>query len=294
MDTESLLKALAAAGFPVAGLTALASGTWSMAWSGELGGERVVVRVANLRADFDKDALVAAMAIPNVPCAPILGIGPLDDRWWALSRWMPGEPFETHGGAAWERLGPDLAGILGSLAAVTPSGPGWGSFDANGRGTAASWRDHLLSVAADSPDDRMAGRLEKVRSHPRAAKLFERYLANLDGVASDAVPRALIHGDLLNRNVLAHDGRISAVLDWGCAAWGDPLYDVAWLRFMDAAYADLDLEATATQLLAGAPGEGERLTACLLHIGLDHLAFNAFHGRDDMIAAVEARMEELC
>jgi aminoglycoside phosphotransferase (APT) family kinase protein len=40
-----------------------------------------------------------------------------------------------------------------------------------------------------------------------------------------------MHGDLMRTNLLAVDGRLSAVIDWGCLATGDPAYDVmpAWV-----------------------------------------------------------------
>jgi aminoglycoside phosphotransferase (APT) family kinase protein len=39
-----------------------------------------------------------------------------------------------------------------------------------------------------------------------------------------------IHGDLLPGNLLAHEGRLTAVIDWGCLSTGDPAYDLlpAW------------------------------------------------------------------
>jgi aminoglycoside phosphotransferase (APT) family kinase protein len=36
---------------------------------------------------------------------------------------------------------------------------------------------------------------------------------------------------LHDRNVLVADGMLTAVLDWSCSAYGDFLYDVAWLGF---------------------------------------------------------------
>ena len=51
--------------------------------------------------------------------------------------------------------------------------------------------------------------------------------------------RHLIHSDLLNYNVLVADGRISAVIDWGCAMYGDFLYDLAWFEFWAPWYAGL-------------------------------------------------------
>jgi aminoglycoside phosphotransferase (APT) family kinase protein len=43
-------------------------------------------------------------------------------------------------------------------------------------------------------------------------------------------PPVWIHGDLDARNLLVHDGRLSAVIDWGCLGVGDPACDVmvAW------------------------------------------------------------------
>jgi hygromycin-B 4-O-kinase len=40
-----------------------------------------------------------------------------------------------------------------------------------------------------------------------------------------------VHGDMVNHNVLVQDPRITAVIDWGNALYGDWLYDAAWLIF---------------------------------------------------------------
>ena len=48
-------------------------------------------------------------------------------------------------------------------------------------------------------------------------------------------PPVWIHGDLDARNLLAREGRLSAVIDWGCLGVGDPACDaaVAW-KMLDA------------------------------------------------------------
>ncbi len=45
-----------------------------------------------------------------------------------------------------------------------------------------------------------------------------------------------LHGDLLPGNVLVHEGRVSAVIDWGCLTTGDPAVDLlpAWHLFEGA------------------------------------------------------------
>jgi len=40
--------------------------------------------------------------------------------------------------------------------------------------------------------------------------------------------QALCHGDLVSEHVLARDGRLSGVVDWGDARVTDPALDLAW------------------------------------------------------------------
>jgi aminoglycoside phosphotransferase (APT) family kinase protein len=61
-------------------------------------------------------------------------------------------------------------------------------------------------------------------------------------------PPAWVHGDLYDGNLLARDGRLCAVIDWGGAGVGDPACDliVAWSLFSgesrDVFRADLDVD----------------------------------------------------
>ncbi len=43
------------------------------------------------------------------------------------------------------------------------------------------------------------------------------------------VPPVLLHGDLHARHLYAVDGKLTAILDWGDACYGDPRYDLARL-----------------------------------------------------------------
>ena len=73
---------------------------------------------------------------------------------------------------------------------------------------------------------------------PRVPGPFDEALTRLDAlIPDDAEERHLIHSDLLNFNVLVADGRISAVIDWGCGMYGDFLYDLAWFEFWSPWYA---------------------------------------------------------
>ncbi|MFE7795405.1 phosphotransferase [Streptomyces sp. NPDC057460] len=77
----------------------------------------------------------------------------------------------------------------------------------------------------------------------------------------------MIHGDLLSRNVLAADGTITAVLDWGNALYGDHLYDAARLMYWWPWYPQWRAIDIYAELLAHwhATGPPARAPPCLPH-----------------------------
>ena len=107
------------------------------------------------------------------------------------------------------------------------------------------------------------------------------------------VSRHLVHADLLHGNVLVAGDRITAVLDWGCSLYGDFLYDVAWMTFWapwHPGVACVDIATAArshlTAIGADVVDYDRRLHCCMLHIGLDHIAYNAHVERWDELATV--------
>ena len=119
-------------------------------------------------------------------------------------------------------------------------------------------------------------------------------------IPEGAEGRHLIHSDLLNFNVLVADGRISAVVDWGCAMYGDFLYDLAWFQFWAPWYPDwggIDFRREAARHYASiglaVPRFEERLTACQIHIGLAAQAYNAFRERWDALEETSRRTIEV-
>jgi len=62
---------------------------------------------------------------------------------------------------------------------------------------------------------------------PRPA--LEYILYWLDQHAPPTRPLALVHGDFRTGNYLVREGRITGILDWEFAHWGDPDEDIGWL-----------------------------------------------------------------
>jgi hygromycin-B 4-O-kinase len=132
---------------------------------------------------------------------------------------------------------------------------------------------------------------------------FDRGYARLRELAQ-GLPneRHVIHGDLLNRNVLVQDSNVTAVIDWGNALYGDWLYDAARLTYWWPWFAQwqgidiaAELERHWEQHGGLPPGLRQRLRACLLHIGLGAMAYNAYRGpgRRDDLARTAHQVSEL-
>ncbi|WP_338467203.1 phosphotransferase family protein [Novosphingobium sp. ZN18A2] len=93
-------------------------------------------------------------------------------------------------------------------------------------------------------------------------------------VPPPAAPR-LVHGDLRIGNVMAHDGRLSGVLDWELAHTGDPHEDLAYgcmtvWRFgkLDApafGFTDLETYFAAYEAAGGAPVDRARFRFWLVY-----------------------------
>lgn len=64
---------------------------------------------------------------------------------------------------------------------------------------------------------------------PRPHPVLEWALNWLESRAVDSGLRTLCHGDFRSGNYMVEDGRVSAVLDWEFASFGDPYEDLGWL-----------------------------------------------------------------
>lgn len=272
----------------IGALDQLGAGEWSRAYATTLDGREVVVRVGGHVADFAKDRYAGRWNSARLPVPSVLHIGPVTDgQWFAVSDRRHGEFLDALDGPGMARVLPALLDTMGAIADLDVSGiTGYGAFDADGSTSAASWREALLSIAEPRP--RLGDWRALLASSAVGCGSFDTGMTELRRLVADLPDVAqLVHGDLLNRNVLVEDDRVTAVFDWGNAVIGDALYDAAWLRYWwpwYPAWSGIDVDASIIALpyaRALTPAElRRRLRAYELHIGLDHLAYTAATGRD--------------
>lgn len=279
----------------------IGEGAWSRCFGFRRGDEELVVRFGRHEEDFRKDQRAVIYATPDLPVPEVLDVGPAFDGYFAISRRAHGVPLESLSATEWLAIVPAVVSALEALRmADLSTTSGFGGWGLDGRGSSPSWSSCLLAVGEDPPDRRTHGWRERLAASPVGDAAFTWGFELLKHVVSDSAPRCLLHRDLINRNVLVDDSRIAAVFDWGCSIYGDHLYDLAWFEFWAPWTPQLDVRHLRSELerrwreVGYAPADkASRLTACYLHIGLDHLAYNAYLGDGSAVAATAARMRAL-
>lgn len=288
-------------GFEASEVELIGVGAWSRCFGFRAAGDDLVVRFGDHIDDFEKDRRAHDYRGPDLPIPTVLEIGPAFDGHFAVSSRAFGSPLESCTPEEWVQLVYPLVAALEAMrTAEVPARTGWGGWDGKGRAAHGGWREFLMAVDDDGPARRTHGWREKLRDSPTGDASFRWGHALLAELATDEVPSSLVHCDLINRNVHVVGGEITGVFDWGCAVYGDHLYDLAWFEFWAPWHSNLDAGLLREALddrwrsIGYVPaGRLDRVLACALHIGLDHLAYSAHLEDWNGVAAVEARMREL-
>jgi len=140
---------------------------------------------------------------------------------WCISPWLGGDDATAEHIRDLEEAAVDLAAFIAALQRIDPAG-----------GPSAGRHNFFRGVPLAALD-----------SHIRKSIAAWEGLVDIGAVAAawDTAlaapawegPPVWIHGDLLPGNILASDGRVSAVIDFGCLGVGDPAADLVagWSPF---------------------------------------------------------------
>jgi hygromycin-B 4-O-kinase len=269
-------------------------GDWSTAFSFRLDGRDYVARFGLWREDFEKDDAAMLFAGPDLPVPRVLEIGDAFEGAYAISERHFGVFLEELDAEGFQQVLPALLRALDAMRSIPVP------HDARGM----PWGDWLRDLLIDHPGGRVSGWRQKIATSPELDALFvagQNAFENLVDACPDI--QHVLHLDLINRNVLVADDRthLEAVFDWGCLAYGDFLYDVAWLTFWapwHAGFTATDIRGAVLDHYASASfvveNFNERIRCYELHIGVHHLAYNTFvPGREEDLIAIASRLREL-
>jgi aminoglycoside phosphotransferase (APT) family kinase protein len=158
---------------------------------------------------------------PHLPLAVPLPVaqGRPEDAFpypWGVVQWLPGEMASLDQLDDSVEAALDLAAFVRALQAVDPTGG-----PTHRRGSPVRRGDDMVRIG-------IAG-LEGEVDADAVTEAWDRVLAAADYDG----PPVWFHGDLAHLNLLAQDGQLSAVIDWGTCGVGDPSIEtmVAWNLF---------------------------------------------------------------
>ncbi|HUZ00667.1 MAG TPA: phosphotransferase [Thermomicrobiaceae bacterium] len=283
-DTAAFLAARF--GTAISDVRPLGAGAWSRAYAFVRDGARWVIRWSDLDDNFARDAFAARFAGDGLPIPPITDLGRDRLGFFAISPFVDGSDYEELPAAQLSELMPSLLAMFRALRRVDLSATtGFGIWDGGGNGLSPSWHAFLLDDKDASEGSLIRGWRARLAASPLGTGPYEalwRRFAPL--VARCPNERRLIHSDLLNHNLLAGDGRITAVLDWGSSLYGDPLWDVAWFTYCEPWYPHFQEIGLARRVLedfradpaADSTDIAARLRCYQLAIGLDSIRYNAW------------------
>lgn len=273
-------------GTTISEFTEVAGGNVARTFSFEADGQPYIVRFnREMGANFAKEALIAhSFASPEIPIPEIVHLGRLRALHFAVSVKAPGVRHDLLSAEDATALIPALLDTLDAIHAVDVAASateGYGTFNDQGKGLFPSWRRSLEVVAEEEPDWEYYGKWHTLFETTFLERdFFERLFNQM----TDLLPhcpedRSLVHGNYGFGNVLSENGRITAVLDWVDAKYGDFLFDVAWLDFWHPTtnWADL-VRKHYDNKGAIVPSYQERLRCYSCSIGLDSLRFFAKGG----------------
>lgn len=140
---------------------------------------------------------------------------------WSIYRWLPGETAYAALVADLPALAADLAHFLTALQRIAAAGPPAGEH--------SFYRGGPLVVYDAETRRALSALAGKIDTEAAAAVWEDALAARWHG------PPVWVHGDIAAGNLLVQDGRLAAVIDFGCCAVGDPTCDlvIAW-TFFDA------------------------------------------------------------
>jgi hygromycin-B 4-O-kinase len=262
----------------------LRPGAWSTAFGFTSAEDQFVVRFSEHADDFARDAYAGRFASDELPVPTVTHRGEAHGVHYAVSDRVAGSFIDELDGSGFRATLPSLLRTLNAMrTADVSSSSGYGGWDADGNGVASSWAESLLVSLEDTPGTRGEGWRAKLESSPTGAAPFDRDLPVLERLLADMPNmRSVIHSDLINFNAFAQDNRISGIIDWGCAMYGDFVYELAWFQFWSPWYPQWTGISVADEahryfrdLGVDLAGFEERLICYQLHIGLGHEIYNA-------------------
>ncbi|WP_420630478.1 phosphotransferase family protein [Candidatus Leptofilum sp.] len=271
---------------PILDLAPLGTGHIALVYSFRVGNQELVMRlVENTMAHtLKKEAVIANLLQgSDVPLPPILHEGQYADYYFAIAPRAPGQTLDEITPEQYAETLPEIIKMLDLIHQVDVSSTrGYGFFEETAVGAFPSWPNYLLTVGKEE-DEGFFGQWHHLFEDSFLERpLFDQLYTEMQRLFPYLpTERYLIHGDYGFNNVLADRGRVTAVLDWANAKFGDFLFDVAYLTNSNRANYITEFEQFYHTQKRDVPHYFERIRCYQCFINLDGLRFFAQTGSRD-------------
>ncbi|MDG2195861.1 MAG: aminoglycoside phosphotransferase family protein [SAR324 cluster bacterium] len=246
--------------------------------------QQYILRVNPNQSGFQKDRwCFQQFHSEELPIPEIVEIGSFSPYYaYSISHRLSGITLEDSASPTLQQLTPYVSQVWRVISqAPLPSSEGFGPFDEYGHATFSSWQSFLQSTVhgKDQQWDHLfaSNLLDATALEP----VMQSYLQLTEHCPEE---RKLVHGDFGSNNVLINGQKITGVLDWDCALYGDPLFDVAgsffWSPWLDCMRIQSEF---FQQTLKNETNFAVRQQCYQLRCGLEEIHENALAGNQKLL-----------
>jgi hygromycin-B 4-O-kinase len=203
-------------------------GERSQAFYTTVDGQALVARFNSFERDcFDKDMLFEKhLSGPHIPLIHTVLFEKVGNYYCHIARRVEGVTLSSLERTDLMKMRPSLFMLHSALGEHAAPGAGYGRMNGHGEAKFSSWEEYLTdTLNLFTHREKMSQPYVRYDIHERVAQVARHLLSFCPNI------RHIVHGDFSFGNVLGSHGHITGLIDWGQAAYGDPLYDVAWMDF---------------------------------------------------------------
>lgn len=209
-------------------ITKLIGGELSCPFAFTSEGREYVIRIDSYNYSYKKDAYAwNTFSGEGFPMPEVISLGEFDEKYYfAITEKVAGKMLENFSKEEIMKMMPSIISTLENIHAVDITKTnGYGYWNPDGNAIHATWKENLLAINNGIEE------WKKMHTKPYFNQdILERVYEALEALIVYAPEeRYLLHGDYGFSNVIADGEKITAVLDWGQAQYGDFVFDIAWL-----------------------------------------------------------------
>ena len=230
-----------------------------------------------------------------IPIPKIVDLGKFNStHYYCISEKAKGITFEDSSEEIVERLLPDITRIMESINSIDISNTtGYGVFLSDtGNAPFDSWKEYLLNIINDKKYN-----WEQIKCLDYVdSELVEEVITKFKELLPFCKEiRKLRHGDYGANNMLVDETfKFSGVIDWDCARYGDPLYEVGSSYFWSTWLMCMEKVSKYWTKVYGHISDFDKIVKCYeLHIGLEEIYENAIDKDIETLEWIQNRCREI-